>query len=97
MVRLNNKLHSMLIALQKQDRLNDIINYQCYFEPLAAAKGWIRWVSSAVGYMNCYACKFCDAEPKTAWAGVLRHFKKHHPEKLEELLAEILEQYREEV
>ena len=69
----------------------NIGKYQSDFIPFAQDKGLKRWLYWEIGCMNCYHCKLCDAEPKTAWGGVLRHFKKYHPEKIEELIKDVRE------
>lgn len=63
--------------------------YQHDFIPFAQDKGLIRWLYWEIGCMNCYQCMLCNAEPKTAWGNVLKHFQKHHPKKISELIKEV--------
>ena len=67
----------------------NIGKYQSGFIPFAQDKGLIRWLYWEIGCMNCYQCKLCDAEPKTAWGGVLRHFKNYHPNEVKLLVNEV--------
>jgi len=77
-----NKLGCMFTA-------EGIGKYQHDFIPFAQDKGLIRWRYYEMGCMNCYQCMLCNAEPKTAWGGVLRHFNKYHIDEVKKLINEI--------